>query len=596
MVTKTTTRLIDQVDTLGELISRRVASSGQERCLFFKEAQQWLGLTWEEFNGLLTEMTALLSQAGCRPGDRIAIMARTSLLWDLCHYAILRLGGVVVGLDGHDTPDNLAHIIRQAGLRGVIVDSDALQDKLTPHRDELDFVLQADYSAAKGLQIGGESLSAAAMEALPDVMPDSPATIIFTSGTTGTSKGICYTHAQVIEACRAILSRYHDVTFGAHVPCWLPLSNLFQRMLNFCGISVGAQLFYVANPMDIVQQLPEINPDVLIGVPRFYEKLHDGLMQTINRQPWLIRKLFAACLRLRGCQADNEKGLEGLHWKQTIADALILKKIRQRVFGHRLLYVISGSAPMPLWLLNWYQSLGILILEAYGISENIVPIACNTRSDYRFGSVGKLVDVNTLRVADDGELLVKGPGVFRGYLTDDAQDKLTADGYLKTGDEGVVDDHGFITLLGRKSDFFKTSTGKRVSPMALESALLQLDELEHVLVVGEGRKVPIILATLADGHGNTIENLDAQSLREKINVIVRDLLPSGLRPAALILLTRSFTLADGELTANLKLRRKMIIDKHLSVIEQAYQSIEAKSLPCQGVFLLQNSLGGIVRL
>ncbi|MBF0644298.1 AMP-binding protein [Desulfuromonas acetoxidans] len=588
--------LIDQVETVCGLLSRRVECSGAERCLFFKEERQWRGLTWDEFNDLLDKMMAYLHQAGCRPGDRIGIMAKTSLLWDLCHYAILKLGGVVVGLDPHDTAENVVHIIGQAKIRGVFVDSDALEEKMAAHDGALFFILQGEYCYADGLRISGQERSAQGDIPLAKVAKDSPATIIFTSGTTGTSKGIVYSHTQVIQACRAILSRYHDVASDAHLPCWLPLSNLFQRMLNFAGISVGAKLFYVANPMEIVQQLPEINPDVLIGVPRFYEKVHEGVMQTMNRQPWPVRKLFAVCLYLRRANAVQETSSGPGSWKQKLADLLVLKRVRQRIFGTRLLYVISGSAPMPLWLLRWYQSLGVLVLEAYGISENIIPIACNSLDGYRFGTVGKVLQENTVHVAEDGEIFVKGPGVFEGYLTGDAQDKLTLDGFLKTGDEGSLDAEGFVTLQGRKSDFFKTSTGKRVSPMALEAALLQLDAFEHVLVIGEGRKVPIILATLAQESGKGLAEVESHVVRAKINALAKEMFPSGLRPAAAVLLPHSFTLAGGELTANLKLRRKVISEKYAQLIDDVYQRISAKDLPVEDIYILEDSQGGIVRL
>ncbi|MDY0290988.1 MAG: AMP-binding protein [Desulfuromonadaceae bacterium] len=588
--------LIEQVDTLCDLVAKRIACSGVERCLWYKHEQQWVGLTWSEFDLLLSNMIASLYHAGCRAGDRIGIMAKTSILWDLCHYAILKLGGVVVGLDPHDTADNIAHIIRQAQISGVVVDAAPLCARIEPHGAVLSFVLHAEYSGAGGLRIAGAEASALEGVHLPQISAESPATIIFTSGTTGTSKGIVYTHSQVILAGRAILSRYPEVKAGAHLPCWLPLSNLFQRMLNFAGISVGAKLFYVSNPMEIVQQLPQINPAVLIGVPRFYEKVHEGILQTIARQPWLVRKLFAHCLQVRAGLSALQHPPDMPTWKVKLADLLILRKVRARVFGTRLLFVVSGSAPMPLWLLHWYQALGVLVLEAYGISENVVPIACNTLSAYRFGTVGKVIAANSVRVAEDGELLVSGSGVFQGYIGGGGAEKFTPDGYFKTGDEGRIDSDGFVTLLGRKADFFKTSTGKRVSPVELEAALVQIDAFEHVLVVGEGRKVPIILATLAHGKGEHISAVETQILREKVNTIAQKMLPVGLQPAVVVILRNSFSLADGELTSNLKLRRKAILEKYTPCIDAAYQRIAANDLSAEQVNLLEDSQGGIVRL
>jgi long-chain acyl-CoA synthetase len=596
MVNTDSAEQIDRTSTLCDLLAKRVERSGSEQGLFFKQEQEWISLTWDEFNHLLTQARSMLDQAGCRCSDRIGIMAGTGVLWDLCQHAILQTGGVVVGLDPHDTPENLTHIIHTAGIRGVIVDSDIFQGKISSCPVDLDFVLHVEYSRIGGLQVSGEQVSTSAEFSLPGVSHNSTATIIFTSGTTGTPKGIEYSHAQVILACRAILSRYPEVTSGAHLPCWLPLSNLFQRMLNFCGISVGAKIFYVSNPVDIAEQLPEINPDVLIGVPRFYEKLHAGIIRTMEMKPWLIRKVFAGSLWLHGSFPESGEESGASRWRKKLADAMILKKVRERIFGTRLLYVVSGSAPMPVWLLHWYASLGVLILEAYGISENIVPIACNTLDAYRFGTVGRVIEVNSVRISDDDELLVKGPGVFHGYLNAEEQDKFTPDGYYKTGDEVSLDQEGFVTLRGRKSDFFKTSTGRRVCPAGLEAALLQLDAFEHVLILGEGKKVPIILATLSAESSTDIQDVDFAALRRGINSIAESMSPSWARPAALVLLNEPFTLADGELTPNLKLRRQVVVDKYTPFVDMAYQYINSEDSSDKGVYMLKDSQGGIVLL
>jgi long-chain acyl-CoA synthetase len=542
-------------------------------------------------------MAANIYHAGCRPGDRIGIMAKTSLLWDICHYAILKIGGVVVGLDPHDTAENVAYIIHQADICGVLVDSEMLQEKVAPHAATLSFVLCAEYSQAfGGLSVKGIEAPVQQNIPIPKTSGDNPATIIFTSGTTRASKGIVYTHAQVIAACRAILGAYKEVTSGAHLPCWLPLSNLFQRMLNFAGIAVDAKLFYVSNPMEIVQQLPQIKPDVLIGVPRFYEKVYEGISHKIESLPWPLKKSFAL-----GLELNQKEKKSPLDWVlASLINKVFMQQIRQRVFGQRLKFVVSGSAPMPLWLLKWYKGFGILVLEAYGISENIIPISCNTEKEYKFGSVGRVLAPNIVRIAEDGELQAKGPGVFNGYLNANSRDQKTPDGYLKTGDEAFIDENGYIFLLGRKSDFFKTSTGKRVAPVSIEARLSQITELEHVLVVGEGRKVPILLASITaekislSGMSNV--STEIENIRRQIKDIVQKLMPVGLQPAAVILTNDHFSIETGELTPNLKLRRKVIIKKYEPQIEQAYALIAQYKLDRSYVFPLAETEGGIVIL
>ena len=594
----------EEVKTVPELIKKRLQISPELQSLFTKEQGQWSGLSWLEFDKLVAEMALYLEGVDCHHGNRIAIIASTGLVWDICHYAILQLGAVVVGIDPHDTEINIKHILDKADISGILLDDEGHKEKISNDQSTLSFVLTVGYDKDISLDIKGDGTATAnnnfGTAIQSEVRPDDPATIIFTSGTTGTPQGIPYTHGQIIQACQAILGRYDDVTSAAHLACWLPLSNLFQRMLNFCGIAVGAKIFYVSDPREIAKQLPEINPDILIGVPRFYEKIYEGITQKIDQQSWPVKKLFNFCLGLHLKLGEKQHTGTSAKSGKGIIDKLLLGKIRTLIFGNRLKYVISGSAPMPLWLLKWYDALGILVLEAYGISENIIPIACNTRTEYKFGTVGGIIAPNRVRLAEDGELQVKGPGVFKEYLSGSANDKLTADGYLRTGDEATIDKNGYVTLLGRKSDFFKTSTGKRISPLKIESDLQQIAFLEQVLVIGEGRKIPIILATVPKEQLNLTQRKPAdpeiEQIKKEINVTVKGLLPAGLHLAAAILINRQFSIAGGELTANLKLRRKIVIKKYQQQVEKTYEQIAQQQLDQSQIISLEEIEGILIAL
>jgi len=597
--------LTEKVKTIPDLIRKRVQISPELHGLFIKEQEQWKGLSWIGFNKLIIEMMSYLESVGCNHGNRIAIMANTGLLWDICHYAILQLGAVVVGIDPYDTANNVNHILDKTDVSGILLDDKSHKKKINNDQQAmLSFTLEVSYVRDIGLVVKDNGAITAnnnpGMVGQFKVRPDDLATIIFTSGTTGIPQGIPYTHEQIIQASRAILARYDDVTASAHLACWLPLSNLFQRMLNFCGIAVGAKIFYVSDPKEIAKQLPEINPDILIGVPRFYEKIYEGITQKINQQPWLVKKLFNFSISLRlKFEEKQSTGAVSISGGKII-DKLLLEKIRTLVFGNQLKYVISGSAPMSLWLLKWYAALGIIVLEAYGISENIIPIACNTKTEHKFGSVGRIIDPNKVRLAEDGELQVKGPGVFRGYLSSSINDKLTMDGYLRTGDEATIDENGYITLLGRKNDFFKTSTGKRIIPLKIESSLQQISFFEHTLIIGEGRKVPIILATVTkeklDLTSKKITDSEIEQVRKNINIAIKGLLPAGLQPAAAILINQQFSIANGELTANLKLRRKIVIKKYQRQIEQAYEQISQQNLDKSQIISLKDIEGVLIAL
>ena len=240
-----------------------------------------------------------------------------------------------------------------------------------------------------------------------------------------------------------------------------------------------------------MSQIQHIEPDLFIGVPRFYEKLYAGVMTTIDKTPAWQKWLIALALRIGEHHANVLRSGEVPRWFESawyrLADWLVLGRLRY-VMGARLKYMVSGSAPLPSWLLERLQAMGLLVLEAYGLSENLIPVAANQPDAYRLGTVGRVMHGNELRLAEDGELWVRGPGVFGGYYGEESETGLfDADGYFATGDYASIDADGFITLTGRKSEVFKTSTGRRIAPGGIESILRTVPYIEQAAVFGAGR-------------------------------------------------------------------------------------------------------------
>lgn len=544
-----------------------------------QEAQGWQGTSWGAFSQTVEKTSRELHGFGCRSGHAIAIMASTSVLWDIIQYAILKIGGIVVGIDAHDTAGNIQSILDAAEITGIISDDPeplAKVDKSSRRR--LSFILKA--SVHEGCPVfqavGNDAFCKGENQvaiAWPVIAGDAPATIIFTSGTTGRPKGISYTHRQVLVACQAVTSAYDEVNDASRLVCWLPLSNLFQRMMNYCALAVGARTYYVSNPRNVLDCLPEINPTVFIAVPRFYEKVYEGIQRKIAQATRLQKAVFALALAMNRRFASGRQGAALSGAVRKVTGVLIFDKLKQMLFGGDLRFAVSGSAPMPVWLLEWFEAIDILILEAYGISENIVPIASNTPRHHKFGTVGRPLPPNRVRLSDNGEVEVSGPGVCSHYLSGlRGKARVTADGFLQTGDEGSIDDQGYLSLHGRKGDFFKTSTGIRIAPLSIEKALHQCRFLEHVFVIGDGRKVPIACATIdPDFHADLAF---VQRIRQEIKGIISRELQGHQQPAALLLLTREFTVGSGEITANLKLRKKFIIEKYNSDIERSYAILQ----------------------
>jgi long-chain acyl-CoA synthetase len=578
--------IFEGVNSIPELISARAKMTPDDNGLVDQQtSNNWKWTSWGKFNHYIEQTARQLHSHGCQSGDAIAIMASSSIYWDLIQYAILKNGGIVVGIDVHDTANNIQAILDSVNIKGIITDDSENLAKINiPSRKKMLFVLEAmptehlDNFQFLTLNDKPVTKKYSDLSDWPKIDGDDTATIIFTSGTTGKPKGIPYTHKQILIACKALTKTYSDVTDVAELVCWLPLSNLFQRVMNYSAVAVGAKTHYVSDPKEVLNYLPEISPTVFIAVPRFYEKLYEGIQNKINQAPLPAKLLFSLSHKMN-CWVDNttNKGSIAIIVKKITA-ALVFNKLKKQLFGSNLKYVISGSAPMPSWLLGWFQAVGVLILEAYGVSENIVPIACNTPQNYKFGTVGKPVLPNRVRLSKHNEIEVSGPGVFTNYLADVIEQKsLTPDGYLQTGDEGMIDDEGFIVLNGRTSDFFKTSTGRRISPLGIEKRLNKCRDLDHVIIIGEGRKVPIACATISSTDRTSEDTAFFDALRSDINGMMSQDIPDYQKPAAILLFLSEFTVSGGEVTANLKLRKKLIMDKYRKEIDRSYEILQKTS-------------------
>lgn len=541
----------------------------------------WSSATWGEVTEHVRSLAGHLHRLGLRGGDRVAIMLPTLPEWEYCQLAVLSLGGVVVGLDAHDAPGNLRHILQTVAPRVLITTTPAQLEQLVAlHASAPTVLVTLETPSIPDVHCIRDWLAQtiAPPAHWPMPAPEQDATIIFTSGSTGQPKGIAYSHRQLCMAGEAIVARYPGIGEDARLACWLPLSNLFQRIINLCAVREGAQSYFVDDPREIARRLPEIRPALFIGVPRFYEKLYAGIRSEIARQPFLVRNLVEAAWRIgERCRQTQRQGKSPhpiLGLVHALADRLVLARIRS-VMGADLRFMVSGSAPMPAWLLDKLHGLGWLVLEAYGISECVVPIATDTPSAYRFGSVGRPLPDNHVRLAEDGEVLVRGEGVFRGYYgLAENEASLDADGYLHTGDLGRFDEEGYLWLTGRKSEIFKTSTGRRIAPVPVESRLKQLAYVEQAVVVGRNRPVPVALLCLdlsaLPGRGEH-ESLSTDVLER----IRRDLaatcetLPESQRPAAVLVTRQGLSIAAGELTSNLKLRRAAIesrFEEHINTL------------------------------
>lgn len=579
--------------TVPAMLKARAARSPDTPALRWREGAaencSWRSMSWGEYRAAAAAVAAGLRRLGLQAGDRVAIMAPSSHRWDLLQQGILAAGGVVVGLEPNDLDENLDTMARRCRLRGLAVADSIWIERFSDRVNaRLGFVVQLmGERAAHGLLFDellrhGEPQPPSIREW---VRPNDPATIIFTSGTTGAPKGIQYSHRQFCLAVASIADAFPDIGERSRLVCWLPLANLFQRITSALAIACGAQTYFIEDPRQVMRQVGDIGPDLFVGVPRFYENLYAGIMQQVGEGPCWQRALVAWAQRVGDRHAEALRDRRRPHrvprLMHGLADRLVLRRLRA-VLGPNLRYMVSGSAPMPRWLLERLHAMGLLVLEAYGLSENIIPVAANRPSAYRFGSVGRPMRGCDVRLAEDGELLVRGPGVVHAYYGEAEVELLDSDGYLASGDYAAVDADGFITLTGRKSEVFKTATGRRVAPAEIEGLLLALSSVDQVMVCGAGR--PFLVAVLVVAANGLDAELQAgigqaallewcRRHRPRLAAAVAPL-PGYKRPAGCVVTARPFSIRDGELTANLKLRRCSVAAHYADQIEALYRLLE----------------------
>jgi long-chain acyl-CoA synthetase len=565
-------------DTLPGLLAARVASSADALAFRYEDATgAWHSVTWAQFDRRVGILAARFAVAGLRPGERFGVLAPTSFGWELAQFAAMLVGATVVGIDPHYGADDIERVLRETDVAALAVGSvDALPHGPVGARERFRFVVLTGLPAAEGFESvldwsrGGAPL---APELRAD-RADAAALVALSSGTTGRPQPVFYSHRQVLLACRAIVDLYPEVGASTPLLSWLPMANLFQRMMNFCGIMRGLTIHLVEDPRRVMDVMPVVRPEVLIAVPRFCERVRQQVQARMGASP--VRRLaWSTAWRAARARRRRRRGVRGIAWR--IADRAVMARVR-KAFGGRLRFIVCGSAPMPTDLLEWFDTVGIPVLEAYGTTENIVPIAANTCADRAPGTVGRPVSGNDVRLSADDEILVRGDGVLLPQLEGNRArtDAFTADGFLRTGDLGRFDAEGHLCLLGRRNEVFKGTDGRWIAPTDIEAALSAVAHVDQCAVFRTAGHAIVAVLTLGPGAAQPgVEPTPA--LRAALESAVAKLPPAS-RPAAL-LIAREFSIAGGELTTNLKLRRAFIADEYRARSEEILASRQSGTSP-----------------
>jgi long-chain acyl-CoA synthetase len=570
-----------------------VAGRNDPRIMLQRRAIEWVPISAQEFHRNVAGVAGALRNWGIGKGDRVAILSENRPEWTTADFASLLLGAVVVPVYTTLTPEQTAYILRDSGSRVIFVSTEPLLQKILAIVDctPIEKVIVMDavqtsrathmYQLMKSDTI--PDLKATALS----ISPDDLATIIYTSGTTGTPKGVMLTHGNMASNLSCSLSEF-GVSSGDVSISFLPLSHVTARHVDFAMLHHGVTLAYVPAVDQLPQALLEVKPNIFVGVPRVYEKIHTQV--EIKTKGALKRLIYEAALKVgRQHRSEILKGQRprALAWR--FANRLVFSQIRAGM-GERARIFISGGAPLGRELAEWYADVGIRIHEGYGLTETSPVIAVNTPKAHKIGTVGKPLPNVEVKIAEDGEILARGPSVFKEYWNKPEEtQKAFVDGWFKTGDIGNSDADGFLSVSDRKKDLIKTSGGKFIAPQPIENSLKHNALISEAVVLGDRRKFPAVLIlpyfSLLEDWART-NNVSFSSRDELIadsrvqalyQGIVADLnrnLAKFERMKRTLLIAEEFSPGNGTLTASMKVRRRAIEERYREQIDKVYADAE----------------------
>jgi long-chain acyl-CoA synthetase len=552
--------MVEEPRTLAEIFEQTVERRPRPDAYLRKSGGAWVPVASADVAVDARRAAGALAALGLKPGDRVGILSYNRLEWVLADWACQIAGFVDVPVYATLPADQVQHILRDAGARAVFVENAAQAAKIGGAVPRV-----IAFEPAPGATLFADFLRGAPPPPAHRPSEEDLATLLYTSGTTGVPKGVMLTHRNLVSnilACCAVV----PCTADDLVLSFLPLSHSFERIMDYALFWKGASIAHAEHVDRIAENLLEVRPTVMAAVPRFFEKVHAKVRQGVAAQKPLKRALFewargvgaiVSALRRSGAPVPFRA-----RFMESIARALVLKRLAARV-GGRIRTFISGGGALSRDVAEFFHSVGLPILEGYGLTESS-PVICLQRHDrLTIGTVGPPVPGVEIRLAEDGEILARGPNIMKGYWKLPEETAQTVrDGWLYTGDIGEIDASGALRITDRKKDLLKTSGGKFVAPQPIENALKLRPGILNAVVVGDRRKFAAALVVPAPGSGEA-------EVRAAVDGVNRSLAPhEQLKKFAL--LAQDFTIESGELTPTMKVRRREVERKHAALIESLY--------------------------
>jgi long-chain acyl-CoA synthetase len=555
---------------------------GQATYLHFFRDGEWRTLSWSETAERAIRVACALIEAGLREGDHVALMSPNRPEWLYCDFGIMTAGGVTVPIYPSLLPKVAGYIAEDSKTRLAIVSGAEMAAKLAdqPFPKQV-FTMDEDVARWTSTEPRPEIREQVAAR-LAALRPDDVATVIYTSGTTGEPKGVMFAHRHFTEAAKAGLQMFH-IGPEDELLSYLPYSHILERVDGIFIETTAGCSFWLARSLDtiFVEDIHVARPTIMLGVPRVFEKLYETVYDQVRKQPVYRRAIFRWALGIGVARLHDNPG-PWLRLRVRIAERLVLAPLREKLTGGRLRFFISGGAPLNEKVEEFFWAIGVKILQGWGLTEATSGVTSNTEELHRYRSVGIAMPGTELRIAEDGEILVHGPGVMLGYKNrDEATAEYIKDGWLKTGDMGFIDQEGFLTITDRKKDLIKTSGGKYVAPLPIEAQIENDRYVKAALVVGDNRQYVVALivpdweALAADegfkGEPSKLVNDEAVRARFRSTVdVVNQGLASFETVKYFALLERDFSEAEGELTPTLKKKRRVIAQHFHEQIEEMF--------------------------
>jgi long-chain acyl-CoA synthetase len=573
-----------------------------ERAMLYREEGKWLPISSLDLRRNIARTVRALQEWGIHKGDRIAILSENRPEWSTADFAILLLGAVTVPVYSTLTPEQTAYALRDSGASVVFVSTEHQLRKVQTilSQTQVKRIVVMDHvqipsDLATTCQLtdqfmtqGPDNLDSQTEALAHSIQPDDLATIIYTSGTTGVSKGVMLTHGNIASNINCSLLGF-DMRPGLLSISFLPLSHVTARHVDFSLLYHGVTLAYCPFMENLTETFLEVRPSLCVSVPRVYEKIY--AKTELKAHGFAKRAIYRWALSVG--RANKAAILTGQvptasNWK--LANQLVFSKIREGL-GGRVETFISGGAPLGRELAEWFATVGIRIHEGYGLTETSPVIAVNTPINHRIGTVGKILPNIDVRIAEDGEILVRGPSVFKGYWNrpEETQNAFE-DRWFKTGDIGQIDADGYLSVTDRKKELIKTSGGKFIAPQPIENSLKLNPLIGTAVILGDKRKFAFVIISpnfqiLEDwartngiafsSRAELVANPKVQALYEGIVEEINQNLARFEKLKKVLLVPDEFTADNGALTPTLKLRRRVIEERYRAQIDELYAQAEA---------------------